>query len=344
MKTYIGLSRDHSASMRPLTKAAMADYNNTIQTLKQLSIDNNQDTIVSVVRCGSEGKRGGVDNEVVNSSIAALNPLTSYHADAGDTPLFDSVGRLIELFETTPDASDPEVSFLITVITDGEENSSRQWSSSSLMRKINELQKTDRWTFTFRVPRGQSRALTQAGVPAGNILEWDTSSAAGLTIAAAATQEAFSAFYAGRSAGTRSTDSFYTNIAHVSSTEVKEALVNISDEVSLWEVQVDSAIKPFVEHVTNKPFVTGTAFYQLTKKEDEVQDYKQIAIRDRTSGCIYSAKAARQMLNLPAYGTVKVAPGDHGNYDIYIQSTSVNRKLPSGSKVLVWPQAKLAKK
>jgi hypothetical protein len=80
----------------------------------------------------------------------------------------------------------------------------------------------------------------------------------------------------------------------------------------------------------------GAAFYQLMKKEDEVQDYKQIVIRDKKSKVVYSGANARQMLGLPYNGTVKVVPGNHGTYDIFIQSTSVNRKLVKGTQVLYW--------
>ena len=33
---------------------------------------------------------------------------------------------------------------------------------------------------------------------------------------------------------------------------------------------------------------------------------------------------------------VKVTPGDHGMFNIYVQSTSVNRKLVGGTKVLYY--------
>jgi len=72
------------------------------------------------------------------------------------------------------------------------------------------------------------------------------------------------------------------------------------------------------------------------KPENEVQDHKQIAIRDKKTGVIYSGVNARQMLGLPYHGTVKVVPGNHGAYDIFIQSTSVNRKLVKGTQVLYW--------
>lgn len=344
-KNYLGISRDHSGSMSSITAGAARDYNAIIAAVQTAALEQNQDTIVSVVRCGSMDTRAPVvEREVVNSSVAALSPMAenSYRAMASGTPLWDSVGELIELFEAAPDAADPDVTFLIAVITDGEENASKKWTARQLAAKITQLQATDRWTFTFRVPRGYGKRFSQYGFAEGNILEWDTTSK-GIAVATQATTQALSTYYSGLSRGIKSTNKFYTNIAEVSQAEVVSALVDISSEVSLWEVQADSAIRPFVESVTGGPMIRGSAFYQLTKTEDEVQDYKQIAIRDRTTGHIYTGAPARQMLALPTFGTVRVAPGDHGNYDIYIQSTSVNRKLPAGTKVLIWPNAGVMK-
>lgn len=82
----------------------------------------------------------------------------------------------------------------------------------------------------------------------------------------------------------------------------------------------------------------GAAFYRLEKLEPRIQDYKLIAIKDKTNGHVYHGQAARQLLGLPTVGNARVAPGDHGHYDIYIQSTSVNRKLKFGSTVMYWPK------
>jgi hypothetical protein len=101
MKQYIGISRDHSGSMRPLASAAAKDYNSNIESIKEAAKTNNIDTIVSVVRCGV-GLRGIVEREVVNSNVQVLTPLERYTADGSHTPLFDSVGELIEILQAAP--------------------------------------------------------------------------------------------------------------------------------------------------------------------------------------------------------------------------------------------------
>ena len=338
MKNYIGISRDHSASMRGLEAAASSDYNDNIASIKEGSAEHNIDTIVSVVKCGV-GRAATVEREVVNSNVIALNPIKAgqYVADGNATPLFDSVGDLIEQLESVPDANDLDVSFIVMVITDGGENSSRKWTGSSIAKKIAELRKTDRWTFSFRVPRGYKRELAQYGIPEGNILEWDQTDR-GVQAASTATRSAVKSFYAARATGITSTDKFYADLSEVTIKEVKKSLTDISNEVDVFKLKSTEggiSIKEFVEQRTKKSLVKGTAFYQLTKTET-VQDYKQIAIRDKKSLIVYGGDAARTMLGLPNYGECKLAPGQHGQYDIFIQSTSTNRKLVENTNVLVW--------
>ena len=54
---------------------------------------------------------------------------------------------------------------------------------------------------------------------------------------------------------------------------------------------------------------------------------------------MFSGKEAREILGLPEYGTVTVAPGSapalrDGGYTAFVQSTSYNRKLLAGTKFL----------
>ena len=337
MKNYVGISRDHSGSMGGIALAAGRDYNDNIASIKEGAIEHNIDTIVSVVKCGA-GRPASVVREVVNSNVQMLKPIEDgeYIADGNSTPLFDSVGDLIEQLQAVPDAADPEVSFIVMVITDGEENSSKKWSGASISRKIKELQATDRWTFVFRVPRGGRRTLVGYGIPDGNILEWDQTTK-GVQAATVATRSAVKSFYAARATGVKSTDKFYADLSTVSIKEVQTALVDISGQVDVYVVGKANAgvqIRDFVE-AQGVTFSKGCAFYQLSKTE-EVQDYKQIVIRDKQKGAVYSGFAARDMLGLPQSGTCKLAPGQHGQYEIFIQSTSVNRKLVENTNVLVW--------
>jgi hypothetical protein len=342
MKNYIGISRDHSASMTPIRAAAGKDYNRLIGDIKTASNTNQIDTIVSVVKCGVGHAALNV-RDVVNSSITTLKPIPEggYEASGSGTPLFDSVLMLINDLKKVPDAQNPDVSFLVMVVTDGNDNRSEYRSQHNLIATIAELNRTGRWTFVFRVPKGGTRTLVNFGISAGNILEWDQT-AKGVEIATQATTSAVEAYYSGVKAGVRSTDKFFTNIDKKEARAViKTQMKDISNEVTVWNIKAADAALDIRKFIESKgiSFIKGTAFYQLVKPEREVQDYKVIIIKDKKAGKVYAGSAARDLLGLPTFGTVKVAPGDHAGYDVYIQSTSVNRKLPEGSRVLFWPDA-----
>jgi len=96
----------------------------------------------------------------------------------------------------------------------------------------------------------------------------------------------------------------------------------------------EEVIKDFVEKKTRRPYVIGTAYYQLMKTE-KVQAGKGVILVEKGKPQVWAGQAARAMIGLPAGSDAKVEPGNHANYDIYVQSTSVNRKLPRGTKLIV---------
>jgi hypothetical protein len=335
MKQYIGIARDHSGSMSRLTKAAMNDYNLNVESIQTAAKKHNIETIVSVVEFGNPQ----VNRVITNSPIDKLKPITHYDA-VGGTPMLDAVGDLVTQFMSVPDAHDPNISFLIMVVTDGDENQSRVWNWNYAVRRIQELQNTNRWTFTFRIPKGYYKdQMIGRGLPAENILEWETTEK-GMEEASVQTQNATSNFYEGRSRGVTATRNFYANLNDVKPQDVRNDLVAITAKCKVWSVKKADQIKAFCEKNLPKKedWVKGAAFYQLTKSES-VQAYKKFLIRTKKSGAIYGGYDARQMLGLPKDKEVKLVPGDHGEFDIFVQSTSVNRKLVPGTEVIYCVEA-----
>jgi len=339
-KNYIAIVRDHSSSMSSIARPAARDYNDNIAALKEASNRENLDTIVSTIKCGDYAaqKTNLVSREVVNSNINVLQPINEgrYETRGGSTPLFDAVGEAIDVLTKVPDINDPDVSFLVMVITDGQENSSKRYTGADISARIRQLQGTDHWTFAFRVPRGGARELTGYGIPAGNILEWEQTEQ-GFREATYTTRNSIDTYYTQRSAGQTMTKSFYTDLSDVKPQDLKKACKDIQNDVEIWKVgDTTELIREFCEKKTKKPFLKGAAFYELVKTEIKVQDNKKIAIRDRVSGAVYTGEAARRTLGLPAYGTVRVHPGNHSQFDVFIQSTSVNRKLTPHTRLMYW--------
>ena len=144
-------------------------------------------------------------------------------------------------------------------------------------------------------------------------------------------------YFATRSAGQTSTKSFYTTNIVVNNEDVRRAVKDSTNEFDIFNIpNVSDGIRidEFVRGILGT-YQVGYGYYQLTKPEKAVQDYKQMALYDKNTRKIYSGTInVRSLLGLPLSGTVKLIPGNHSNYEIFIQSTSTNRKLVGGSKML----------
>lgn len=337
MKQYVGFVRDHSISMRPIARGAAKDYNSNLLAFQTAARETGLDTILNVVECGV-GWDAKVVRKVVNSNVYVVEPLAEnkYETSGSGTPLFQSVNEVISLMKNVPDANDPQVSFLVMVITDGQENASVHGSRETMIANIKTLQATDRWTFVFRVPRGDKGTLTRFGVPEGNILEWDQTER-GFEIATASTQSAVASYYTGRTRGATSTTKFYADLHNVTPQMVKNQLDDISSRTSLNIVQSSEdgmAIKDWSNRLWGH-YIPGIVYYELVKPET-IQESKKIIIRNKNTGKIYTGPQARVLLGLPSYGDAKVHPGNLGEWTVYVQSTSVNRKVVAHSGMLYY--------
>ena len=333
MKNYIGFVNDHSGSMGHLARAATNDYNANIAAIKEAATQEMLDTVVSVVGVGFPNGHK-VTRQVQISNPHVLKPVNHWAVEGG-TPLYDGIGSMIDLLKDLPDADDSNVSFLVMITTDGEECSSRVHNKNTITKLIREVSANGRWTFVFRVPKNANKqAILDLGVPLGNIQEWETT-AEGMATSTKQTAQAMTGYFASRSSGARSTGSFYADASQVNLAQLNELP---KKEFSLYVVPAEDngiEIRPFVlRHRTEHLF--GSAFYQLTKTEPRVQHDKQILLRERVTGKVFHGPSARAMIGLPADRNARLHPGDHKNYDIFIQSNSVNRKLVGGTGLIYW--------
>lgn len=339
MKFNVVIVTDHSMSMKSVKKAAHADLRSLVQNL----IDTESSTFetrVGHVGIASNGSQNVSTYPTSLKEFASSTIVGRYEAAGGCTPLWDAVDSAISMINSTSQNDDVN---LVMVITDGADNASRRVYSESLDLTIKQLQASDRWTFLFRVPCGYRNYITRSlrSVPSDNIQEWETSER-GMTEASIQTKSALTSFRSSVASGqSTSTNRFYANLDNVSAEQVKANLNDISKEVMIFAVagQAGTQIRDFVNDRLRQfgaAYKAGAAFYQLTKPERAVQDYKIILVRDKTSKAIYSGRAARDLLGVPHSGNIALSPGRHGNYEIFIQSTSVNRKLDANTDLIYW--------
>jgi len=324
---------DVSYSMNPVASDALRGLNQSLDTVRSEAEKSGQETLISLYYFADTTRR-----EFHRVPAAKVPRQTSY-VTRGYTALFDAVNEAVAEHERVL-AMDEDVAYVVIVITDGDDNRSRDSWGEAMKRNIARVQGTDRWTVTFQVPRGQKQSFCQKfGVPAGNVTEWESTTTEGVEKAATHRHIATKGYFSARASGMTSMNSFYVqpDLSDLTAKDLKKNLTNIADQVSIWEVPREVDIKEFVESKAGF-YRPGTAFYELTKAE-KIQPYKQLLVQERGKRAVYAGDEARQLLGFPSGVNVKFKPGNHGDFVIFGQSTSNNRKLVRGSHLVHWPKA-----
>ena len=330
---HIALVLDASSSMtmgqhdQALVKVA----DNQIAYLAQRSKELDQETRITVYSFADDVKCLIYDKDVLRMpSIAQI-----YRA-YGNTALIRAALLSIDDFKQVF-TKYGDHSFLIYVLTDGAENASR------IIPEV--LEKTikglpENWTLATFVPDQQgSWEAKKFGFPAQNIAVWNTSSALGVEEVGKVMREATEQFMQGRANGVKGSKNLFTfDTSKVADLSAKTAAAKGLEKLHpgqyrLFPVASDSRIDEFVEATTKRPYKLGEAFYQLMKPE-KIQSQKDIAIFNPKDHALYRGKNARTLLGLPDY-EVKVNPAQMSGFEIYVQSTSVNRKLLANTKLLL---------
>lgn len=134
---------DESGSMSCIKRQALNGLNEVLQTIRKAQekyLD--QEQLVSIVPFESDNIRLLRDKVSVRE-VSDLRP-DEYNPD-NCTPLYDAIGFGINSIRKQVTDDD---SVLVTIITDGEENSSKEYSGKAIASVIDELKKKG-WMFTY---------------------------------------------------------------------------------------------------------------------------------------------------------------------------------------------------
>ena len=137
---------DKSGSMESIRKESIDGYNETLGTIRaaQTKHGDTQEQFVSLAAfCGC-----GIEMIYDKTPIDKAEKLTrEKYEPCCVTPLFDAIGSSIKkLKNDIKDIEDAAV--LVTIITDGYENASKEWTAAAIKRLIDECKK-DGWMFAF---------------------------------------------------------------------------------------------------------------------------------------------------------------------------------------------------
>jgi uncharacterized protein (DUF1810 family)/uncharacterized protein YegL len=145
-KIYNLIILDESGSMRRIYTQALDGANETIQTIRaaQESADDQKQFLTFVTF--DSGNQVPVRTIIDTIPITEVKDLTEAdYRPNGSTPLYDAMGQSLTTLERKVQEGD---SVLVTVITDGMENSSREYSGNMVKEMVSRL-RAKGWTFVY---------------------------------------------------------------------------------------------------------------------------------------------------------------------------------------------------
>lgn len=355
--THVGVVIDESTSMRRHRTNLLKAYKALVERLARRSKELNEEVRLSVWTFtgayegwGSSDKgikaEDAVQNIVWDIDVLRLPDISDSYVPHGNTALIDGAYQaIVDLEEVAVKYGDH--SFVILVLTDGEENRSLT-DKDTLREKIEGL--PENWTLAALVPdkNGISEAVS-FGFPRGNVDRWDTESAEGAIEVGERFADAADSFLTTRSqTGLRGTNTLFADVTKVNAATV-EANLKPADPASYIMHYIPPVTSPFpkalkyrkkyrlddyVTNVLGLRFVVGRNYYELIKSE-EVQPNKDIAVMNRKTEKVYIGREARGLLGLSNDGKQRLRPGFNPEFAIFVRSDSTNRNMLEGQRILV---------
>lgn len=328
---HVAFVIDRSGSMAVHADGVVKVFDAQIEHLARRSRELDQETRASVYLFDDV-----IDCLFYDKDVLRMPSLRGLYAARNRTAMVRGTLQAIGDLKKTPELYGDHA-FLVYVLTDGQENCGG--NAAELRSVIGSL--PNHWTVAALVPNQTGAHEAKSfGFPAGNVQVWSTDMAEVGEIV----RKSVDSYMESRAVGVRGSKGLFTvDAGAVTGSVVKAAGLKPVSVVTLAVTTETQPIREFVES-RGYAYVIGQAFYQLTKPE-VIQPGKLIAVRHRLSGKVYTGPDARSVLGLPGH-EVKVAPygghvpsgvsyGAHAEYDIFVQSTSVNRKLVPGTTLLL---------
>lgn len=238
-ETHYVLVLDESSSMGSVRNETLIGVNEQLKTIKKLAKQyKDQKYFVSIVKFSTYAK-----HLIENVSASSVNELAdSDYNPNGYTALHDAIGLGINSLKNKigKKLDSGEASALVVILTDGEENKSKEFNADSIKNLITSLEKTGMWTFTF-IGANQDAVLTASslGVNINNTVNYSASNV-GTTLAFASISSAMGKREMYRSAGAyeATTDNFLSEVTSFSNDIGEDAsLLDLSGTVSAADIK-----------------------------------------------------------------------------------------------------------
>ena len=160
---------DKSGSMHSVRREAVDAYNETLGTIKaaQQKYADSQDQYVTLALfCGC-----GIDKVYDRVPVAEAEPMEyDRFSPCCCTPLFDAIGTTISQLKTFADAQG-DYAALVTIITDGYENASKEWTGPAVKSLIDQC-RADGWMVSF-IGAMEDADQVAISISIKNVIHWE---------------------------------------------------------------------------------------------------------------------------------------------------------------------------
>lgn len=213
-KAFIAFVIDESGSMQTGKDETIRGINEQIQAIKNQFADSKEiEPIVSLVKFNER-----VSSVFINKTLSELKEFTdNEYSPNGMTAMYDGVGHMLNILEQTSEIDKEDSTVLIVVVSDGEENASKEHTSATIAERIKKFNETKRWTFTYLGANQDLSVVSQkTNIYAGNTMSFDSLSSNGYFRAFVFHNASFARYLTSLSAtAVTNTFNFYENIDNV---------------------------------------------------------------------------------------------------------------------------------
>jgi len=142
-KVLVNFIQDRSGSMQTIWQETVNGFKEFIKELQTKGPAENIDYLFSLTTFDTS-----IDMPIKQQPIADIDAnVLSQYGPRGATALYDAVGKTIDATMQTKDDTISKV--IVVIVTDGKENSSREWTKDALQKAIEAKLTIGNWTFTY---------------------------------------------------------------------------------------------------------------------------------------------------------------------------------------------------
>jgi len=170
---HVGIVLDRSGSMAKVREEALTGLNEELGVLEKNATESEQKTTVTFTSFSTkvdEPRRLDIGERVTEEEYRCV----------GWTALSDAVAATIKSLQEIKTSEDEDTAYLVTIVTDGKENASKEHTMRDVSVMIKTLEAQGNWTFVFMGCGDDVFTVAKTlGVQLGNTTTVDTAFYAG---------------------------------------------------------------------------------------------------------------------------------------------------------------------